>query len=102
MTAEFAAVVPAVVLVLAGSLGGIHLAARQLQLQDAAALAARSAARGSPIDALVSSLVPGARGSVEPRGSLVCVRVDAAGTPLSAILGTIELSASSCALAGGR
>ena len=102
MTAEFAAVVPAVILVLAMSLGGLQLATRQLQLQDAAALVARSAARGGPVESLVGSLVPGAAARVEHRANLVCAQVSVAGTPLSAILGSVNLTASSCALAGGR
>lgn len=102
VTAEFAAVVPAVVLVLAVSLGGLQLATRQLQLQDAAALASRSVARGSDADSVVESLAPGASANTEFRGNLVCVRVSTTGTPLSTILGAVRLSASSCALAGGR
>jgi hypothetical protein len=102
VTAEFAAVVPAVILVLAVSLAGVQSATRQLQLQDAAALAARSAARGSAIESLVSELIPGATARVEVRGNLVCVRARASGTFLSSILGATSISASSCALAGGR
>lgn len=102
VSAEFVAVVPAVALVLALSLGGFQLATRQLQLQDAAALAARSAARGEEAGGFVSSLVPGATARIEHRGDLLCVRVEARGTTLSAVLGSVTLSATSCALANGR
>lgn len=99
-TAEFAAVVPAVMLVLALCLGGLQLSTRQLQVQDAAALAARSAARGASFDA--TALVPGAATRIERRGNLVCAVVTVPGTPLSGILGVVEVSASGCSLAGGR
>lgn len=94
--------IPAVILVLTLCLGGMQLATRQLQLQDAAALAARGAARGSSAEAIVHSLVPGASARTEFRGNLVCVRVGAVGNPLSTLLGAVTLSASSCALSGGR
>lgn len=99
VTAEFAAVVPAVVLVLALCLGGLQLSTRQLQVQDASALAARSAARGASFD--VAALVAGAATRIERRGNLVCTVVTVPGTPLAGILGAVEVSASSCALAGG-
>lgn len=99
VTAEFAAVVPAVMLVLALCLGGLQLSTRRLQVQDAAALAARSAARGAPFD--VAVLVPGAVMRIERRGNLVCAAVTVPGTPLAGMLGAVEVSASSCALAGG-
>ncbi len=102
VTAEFATVIPAVVLVLAVSLSGLQLATRQLQLQDAAALAARSAARGSDAGTVVGSLLSGATAHTEFRGNLVCVSVETAGTLLSVVLGAITLTATSCALAGGR
>ncbi|MBX3091155.1 MAG: hypothetical protein KF801_01440 [Cryobacterium sp.] len=102
VTAEFAALVPAVVLVLAVSLGGMQLAARQLQLQDAAALAARSAARDARVDSVIDALVPGASVQLESRGNLVCAKVSMAGTALSSIVGASRLTASSCAIAEGR
>jgi len=102
VTAEFATVIPAVVVVLAMSLGGIQLATRQLQLHDAAALAARSAARGSDANVVVGSLLRGARAHTELRGNLVCVSVEIEGTSLSVVLGAVTLTATSCALAGGQ
>jgi hypothetical protein len=102
VAAEFAAVVPAVALVLALSLGGLQLATRQVQLQDAAALVARSAARGADTAGLAGRLVPGATSLIERRGDLVCARVTTHGTPLAAVLGSSTISATSCALASGR
>lgn len=99
MTAEFAAVVPAVILVLALCLGGLQLSTRRMQAQDAAALAARSAARGSPFDA--SAILEGAATRIEHRGNLVCAVVTMPAAPLAGVLGAVEISASSCALAGG-
>jgi hypothetical protein len=94
--------VPAVLLVLAVCLGGLQLATQQLRLQDAAALAARSAARGSPIDVLITALVPGASVRVEVKGNLICARVTMPSTLPSVILAEVTLSATSCALGQGR
>ncbi len=99
VTAEFAAVVPAVLLVLAFCLAGLQLSTLRLTVQDAAALAARSAAREDTFDA--AALVSGAMTRIERRGDLVCATVTVPGTPLTGILGTVGVSASSCALAGG-
>lgn len=96
-TAEFAVALPAVVFVLALCLSGIAVAGQQLQLQDAAALAARALGRGGDPHALVARLVPGAAVAPSADGDLACVRVTvpARGLPLT-------LSARSCALGGGR
>ena len=101
VTAEFAVALPAVVLVLAACLSGMRLAGDQLRVQDAAAVAARAAARGG--DAGVASrLVPGSTTTRADRDGLVCVRVSMpAADPLGA-LASMTLTASSCALGGGR
>lgn len=99
MTAEFAAVVPAVMLVLALCLGGLQLSTLRLKVQDAAAIAARSAARGGAFDA--AAFVDGASTRIDRRGNLVCATVTAPGAPLVGVIGSIEVSASSCALADG-
>jgi hypothetical protein len=93
-------VLPAVVLVLACSLSALQLAGRQLRLQDAAAAAARAAARGDGVG-IASRLVPGALASGWRDGDLECVRLTSAAPLLGAVL-PVELSASSCAPAGGR
>jgi hypothetical protein len=104
VTAEFAAVMPAVALVLVACLGGVQVAAQQVRLQDAAASAARVAARGAgggAAAAVASRLVPGATTSIGSSGGLVCATVRAPATGVGP-LAALELSASSCALGGGQ
>jgi Flp pilus assembly protein TadG len=102
VTAEFAIVLPAVVLVLALGAGVLGACGRQVRLQDAAADAARLVARGEDegrAAAVVADAVPGATATIDHRGDLVCVAVSAsAGVPLI----TLTVHADSCALAGGR
>ncbi len=101
VTAEFAIAMPAVALVLACCLSGIQIAAQQLRLQDAAAVAARAAARdGDPAVAL--RLVPGASVSRFTNGDLVCVRLTVASSALVGTIARLTLAASSCAPGGGR
>lgn len=91
--------VPAVIIVLVCCLAGMQLATQNLRLQDAAATAARSAARGDPIG---TGLVEGATIRVEHRGDLVCVTASAPGASRGGVIGAITVTASSCALDGGR
>lgn len=100
VTAEFAIALPAVILVLAGSLSGLQVAGQQLRLQDAAASAARAAARGD--DPAAARLAPGAAVSRWSDGDLVCVRLTAPSAALVGTLMQLTLAASSCALGGGR
>ncbi|BDV31363.1 TadE family type IV pilus minor pilin [Microbacterium terricola] len=95
VVAEFAVALPAVVLVLALGAGALAASGRQVRMQDAAADAARLAARGES-DARVRAAAPGAATVISTEGDLVCVRLTAPG-PLPGL----TLSASSCALAGG-
>lgn len=78
-TAEFAVVLPAVVLVLALSLGALGLAWDQIRCVDAARAGARSAARGDSSQAVIevaSRAAPsGALVSVDTAGNLVRVSV---------------------------
>ena len=90
ITAEFAAAIPAVMLVLAGSLICFHLASQQLRIQDAAAITARALARGDSAPAF-----PGASVTTSADGDLVCARLTLPAQPPL----LIELSAESCALA---
>ncbi|MCU1443627.1 MAG: hypothetical protein JWQ59_1777 [Cryobacterium sp.] len=104
VTAEFATVLPAVVLVLGFCLGAVQLVGQQVRLTDAAADAARALARGDPpgeVSALVRQLVDGASLSPVRRGELLCARLTSTtqSGPL-AVFG-LTLEASSCALAGG-
>ncbi|MEQ1735250.1 MAG: TadE family type IV pilus minor pilin [Rhodoglobus sp.] len=98
MTAEFAVALPAVVLVFAACLTGMQVAGQQLRLQDAAAHAARTVARGEPASGAASRAareVPGATLAQRVDGDLACVTLSA-----PAAFG-LTISASSCALSGG-
>ena len=53
VTAEFAVVLPAVVLVLGLSVGALGLAADQIRCVDAARAGARAAARGDSVEAVI-------------------------------------------------
>lgn len=95
VSAEFAIALPAVALVLVCCLSGLQLASQQVRLQDAAALTARSAARGEGVG-VAARLAPGAAVAHWRDGDLECVRLTTPGTLLG-----IELSARSCALGSG-
>lgn len=104
VVAEFAVVMPALLLVLATALGGVQLAGLQLQAQDAAADAARSYARGESAGTVAARLqrqLPGARVVRSRRGDLVCARVEVSASGPIARLGVTAVG-TSCALAGGR
>ncbi|MFG6403628.1 TadE family type IV pilus minor pilin [Microbacterium sp. P04] len=99
VAAEFAVVLPAIVLVVLFGVGALSAGARQVRLQDAAADAARLVSRGEDpgrAHALVAAV--GATASIELRGDLVCVLARA---PAPVALPLPDLTASSCALAGG-
>ena len=89
ITAEFAAVIPAAMLVLAVALAGMQLCSQQLRLQDAAAITARALARGDP-----APTTPGASLTTHREGDLECARL--AVPPRLPLL--VEVSAQSCAL----
>ena len=89
---------PAVVLVLACCMSGMAVAGQQLRLTDAAALAARTLARGGDPTALAARLAPGASVSPDADGDLACVTLSARAAGLL----PITLTARSCALGGGR
>lgn len=102
VTAEFAVVVPAVILVVALTAGTLSAAGRQVRLEQAAAQAARVVARGEGSDraaAVVAAIAGAASTSVRDEGELVCVEVTVS-TALP--LPLPPLRAVSCALAGGR
>jgi hypothetical protein len=93
-----------VAVILVGCIVGVQLAGVQVRATDAAAVSARSVARGESAGAarsLAARIVPGASVSVGNDGDLTCatVRAKVGGAgPLSAL----RISARSCALAGGR
>ncbi len=99
VTAEFAAALPAVVLLLGLALSALALGSQSVRLQDAAGLAARAYGRGespSAVAKMVGELVPGAALERWARSGLVCVAVVA--TPRGPLHG-VNLRAESCALA---
>lgn len=99
--AEFAVVVPAVLLVVALAAGTLAAAGRQVRLEQAAAQAARLAARGEAdarVVDIVSTVAGGAVDAVSAEGDLVCVSVSA---PLGLAVPLPDLTARSCALGGG-
>jgi hypothetical protein len=100
VTAEFAVMMPAVLLLLACCLACLQITGQQLRLQDAAADVARSVARGGGAGA--AGVVPGVAVSVGTRGELVCATLSARSRSPAATLLGLTLTASSCALAGGK
>ncbi|HWU47540.1 MAG TPA: TadE family type IV pilus minor pilin [Humibacter sp.] len=104
MTAEFAVLVPGVLLVLASCLAAVQVVGQQVRLTDAAADGARSLARGDDsgtAHARVQHSVGAASISDQRSGEYACIVVSQpAGFPPAALVG-VTLSARSCALAGG-
>lgn len=103
VTAEFAVVLPAVLVVvgLVASLGSAQ--ATRVLLQDAVADAARLAGRAESsarVVGAVTATVPGAGVAQHTDGDVVCVT----GTTTAHVLGVVPvpLTARACALAGGR
>jgi Flp pilus assembly protein TadG len=97
VTAEFAAVLPAVVLILGCALGAMQLAAEQLRLQGADADAARLLGRGDPgARGLLLAVNPDATLVVRSSGNLVCA--DAHAPASIGILLGVSITASACAL----
>ncbi len=95
--------IPAVLLLLACCLGGVQLVSQQLRLQDAAAAASRSLARGESTrtaSAQVAQLVTGALLERDDRGGMVCVRLVSAAPP--GVFAAVRVRAASCALAVGE
>lgn len=102
VAAEFAVVLPAVILVLALGMGALGTGARHVRLQDAAADAARLVARGEPdgrAGEIIAGAVAGAGAAVSRRADLVCV-VASVDVRVAGVI-PVSLSATSCALAGG-
>ena len=96
VTAEFAIAIPAVVLLLALCLSAVQVATLQLRLQDAAALAAQTAARGGGSTAGALELVRGASVEVQRRDDFVCARLVLEAKVFGGLLAGIPLAARSC------
>lgn len=104
VTAEFATVIPAVVLVLGCCLGSVQVVGQHIRLIDAAADAARAMARGDGVEraaSLTQQAVNGASFDWEQRGEFVCARLGAPSAFGPFALFGLTADASSCALAGG-
>jgi Flp pilus assembly protein TadG len=99
VTAEFAVVLPAVLVCLGLCAGAIQAAAQQVRLTDTAAVAARALGRGDDAAGIVSRT--GAAIETERTGGLVCVRL----TATSSVAGLrplgLPMSARACALDDG-
>lgn len=90
--------VPAVLLVLAACLGGLRIGTERLRVVDAAAQAARLAARGDA-PGPAADAVGGRLESVRAQDETVCATVSVDVPVLGA---PIPLTATGCALAGMR
>lgn len=98
VTAEFAVVVPAIVLLIVIGVGALATSGRQVRLEHGVAQAARIAARGEADGDALAALrraEPTASGSVRQEGDLICVD---ATSPTTLPLPLPALSATSCAL----
>ena len=97
VTAEFAIVLPAVLMVLGLALGSILLATNRLVLSSAASEVARLEARGDTGAAAerIAALGGGASVQREGRGALHCVALTA--SPGRGALSLIEVSGRGCA-----
>ncbi|TFD49302.1 hypothetical protein E3T55_11495 [Cryobacterium frigoriphilum] len=104
VTAELAAVLPAVVLLLGLCLGAVQVAGQQVRLTDAAADSARALARGESHDEaaqIARQLVATATLRAEANGQFICAWLSApSGIGPFAAFG-LTLESRSCALAGG-
>lgn len=104
VTAEFACVMPAVVLVLLLALGAFQFVSQQIRVSDASSSAARMLGRGdSDADALsvVQTLVPGAALASSAEGRFVCATVTLSSAFGAASLAGLVARARVCALADG-
>lgn len=102
VTAEFAVVLPAILLVVVTVVGLLGVAGDAIRLADAAGVVARATGRGDDglAAAAVHGLAPGASVSVV-RGDLVCVRLTRS-LSIGPVSGRLAVSARSCAPAEGR
>lgn len=97
-------VLPAVVLVLACSLGALQTVGLQVRLTDAAAAAARMLGRGEDANLAVARLqvsIADAALRTERRGSLICAQLSAPSRFGPFALAGLRVTAVSCAPTGG-
>lgn len=111
VTAEFAVVLPAVLMVIVLALGSIMLATHRLSLHSAAAEVARLEARGDTdlAQARLSGLSVGAGGSGQASGAVTVQRsahgalhcVTLTSRPAGGLLSAVAVSGSGCAAQSG-
>ena len=104
VTAEFAALLPAVLLLLGCCLGAVQVVGQQVRLTDAAGSTARLLARGEGSGAaagLVSGLGLNATLTVQHQGEFVCAQLRAVSAFGPFAAAGLTFGARSCALAGG-
>ncbi|WP_174777003.1 TadE family type IV pilus minor pilin [Cryobacterium lactosi] len=102
ITAEFAAALPAVLVVLALCLGAVQVMGQQVRMSDAAAYMARLLARGDGAGSatgLLAAVAPGAVLAEERQGEFVCARLSAPSAFAPFAAAGLTLGARSCALA---
>lgn len=99
VTAELVVALPAVILVLAACLGGVRLGMQTMLAQDAAAVAARSLARGdgdARAIARAAAVAPGVTVSFSRHDGLVCASAALpGGAPLP-----LTVTGTACSLEG--
>lgn len=103
VTAEFAIVLPVLVLLIAFGVGALGATSARVRLEDAAADAARLVARGDDRAAAadaVARAMDGARLRLAERDGLVCATASASARVAGVVV--VPVTATSCALDGGR
>lgn len=97
VTAEFAVVVPAVLVVLGLVIGGIVISTNRLTLASAAADIARLEARGDTVLSAerIENAGPGVTVEREHRGSLLCITLRSG--PPRGMLGALAVTGEACA-----
>jgi Flp pilus assembly protein TadG len=99
VTAELAAALPILMLVLAVAVSAVVLVGDRTRLQDASTELARAAARGDPSTgrALAEQLAPGAVVTVQEHGGMVVATARSAVHPLAAWLPAVTVQGTAVA-----
>jgi len=103
VTAEFAVVLPGVLLVLALCLSAVNVIGQQIALGSLASSGARMLARGDDpgtVRARVASAAPGTSLAQSSDGAFVCIALERVARFGPVGLGALVLSARACALGG--
>lgn len=92
VTAELAACLPVLMLVLGVALSAVSIGGARVRLHDAAREAVRAVARGEPADGVLEGSVAGARMRVHRSGNTVEVVLTAWVHPLGSMLPSVQLT----------